>query len=768
MIFNFNNAYYLLMKIILLFLILTIKIFLTSDFSSAQNSKIEGIVYDSETKLPLSGAIVSLKGQNRTTSTNPLGEYIFQNISPGNYQLLMQYIGYKAMSLDVVLVQDENSKLSSYLYNDPLKISQIDVTSTVDYGKVSFSPVDIKLRPVNTAQDLLRLVPGLFIAQHAGGGKAEQLFLRGFDIDHGTDINISVDGMPVNMTSHAHGQGYADLHFVIPETIEEFDVYKGPYYSKFGDLGTSGSVVFSTKKSIEKSVAELEFGKFNSYRGLLMLNILGQKGLLKTKKLQSFYVASEYTSTDGYVKDKQKFSRLNIFGKFYSMLSKNTILSLSGSTFSSHWNASGQIPTRAVENNTLGRFGSIDNSEGGNTFRTNANITLTKSFGNNTSLTNQVYYSRYGFNLYSNFTFFLNDSINGDMIQQNEKRNIFGYKGVLSFQNNIGNTNFITDFGIGARVDDIDTIFLAHTYKRDFLNFTVAGKIMQKDFFGYLNESIEISNFIINPGVRIDYFDYDLTDALVSANSGNKTAVKVGPKLNLFYNIRKKTQFYLKSGIGFHSNDARVVVTEKNQKTLPAAVGYEIGTTFTVGNALINTSLWGLNLESEFVYVGDAGVVEPSGKTRRLGFDFSGRYQFNNWLWADVDLNYAKGKFIDEPDDANRIPLAPLFTSVGGLSFKLRNGFNGRLGYRFLDDRPANEDNSIIAKGYFIMDAVLNFTQGRYQIGLSVENLLDNKKWNEAQFDTESRLQFETDPVSELHYTPGTPLYIKGNLSLYF
>ena len=428
-----------------------VKVFLLSDLSFSQNSRIEGKVYDSETKLPLSGAIISIMPLNQSTSTNTLGEYIFQNISAGSYKIQIQFIGYKSESIQVSVIEDSILRQVSYLTDNILKISEINVTSTIDYGKTSFASIDMKLRPVNTAQDLLRLVPGLFIAQHAGGGKAEQLFLRGFDIDHGTDINISVDGMPVNMTSHAHGQGYADLHFVIPETIDDFDLYKGPYYSKFGDLGTSGSIVFNTKNSLEKSLAKVEFGRFNSYRGLLMLNLLGQKGLLKSKKFQNLYLASEYITTNGHVEAKQKFSRLNIFGKYYNLLSKNTILSLLGSTFYSHWNASGQIPTRAVENNIIGRFGSIDNAEGGNTFRTNASVSISNSFGHNSSLTNQVYYSRYGFNLYSNFTFFLNDSLNGDMIQQYEKRNIYGYKGVLSFQNKAGKTNFLTDIGIGAK-----------------------------------------------------------------------------------------------------------------------------------------------------------------------------------------------------------------------------------------------------------------------------------------------------------------------------
>jgi len=739
------------------------------NISMSQSSVIRGKVFDSETKLPLSESVISLTDYNMSTSTNVLGEYIFMGLYEGSYKIKVEFIGYKTVIAELSLNGKDTVSHLTYLKDNALTISQIDVTATSDYGKITVSPIDMILRPTTTAQDLLKLVPGLFIAQHAGGGKAEQLFLRGFDIDHGTDINIQVDGMPVNMTSHAHGQGYADLHFVIPETIEGFDVYKGPYYSKFGDLGTSGSVEFSTKNSIEKSTGLIEFGRYNSYRGVLMLNILGKNTHLFSKQKENLYLSSEYVYSDGYFDSPQNFSRLNVFGKYYGLLSDKTILSFTGSTFYSHWDASGQVPDRAIEQNIIGRFGSIDDTEGGNTFRTNFNLLLSNSFKRNSSFTNQLYYTRYGFNLYSNFTFYLNDTENGDQINQYEKRSIYGYKGTYSLFNKIGNANFNTSIGIGARIDDIDTIHLSHTYLRKFLNYTASGKILQKNLFAFLNESIEISDFVINPGVRLDYFEYDLTDDLNDSNSGSANAVRLGPKLNLYYNSSPKTQFYIKTGIGFHSNDARVVVVNKKENVLPAAYGYEIGTTFTLGNGLISTSLWGLNLESELVYVGDEAVVEASGKTRRLGLDFTGRYQFNDWFWADLDLNYAKGKFLDEPDDANRIPLAPVLTSAGGLSVKLINGISGRLGYRYLDDRPANEDYSITAEGYFVMDAVLNYSiNRRYQIGITVQNLLNNQNWNEAQFDTESRLQFEADPVSELHYTPGSPFSLSGTFSVFF
>jgi uncharacterized membrane protein len=740
-----------------------------SNISFAQNADIQGKVYDSESKLPLNGAIISLQNYYLTTSTNELGVYNFNNLFEGNYKIRIELIGYKAITINIEIYSADSALPVTYLIADPLTISQIDVTATALYGKITVSPIDMILRPKSTAQDLLKLVPGLFIAQHAGGGKAEQLFLRGFDIDHGTDINIQVDGMPVNMTSHAHGQGYADLHFVIPETVQGLDIYKGPYYSKFGDFATSGSVLFSTKNSIERNFGLIEYGRYDYLRGLVMFNVLGDNAHLLSDRKENLYVAAEYTYANGYTEAPQKFSRLNVFGKYYGILSSKTIMTFTGSTFYSHWNASGQIPERAVEENLIGRFGSIDDTEGGNTYRTNFNFSLLNSFGRNVSLTNQLYYTAYGFSLYSNFTFFLNDSLNGDQIHQFENRNTFGYKGVLSILNHTGKTNFTTNIGIGTRIDDIDSIFLTHTYKREFLSFTNAGKILQENIYAYLDETIEISDLVFNPGVRLDYFNYDLTDDLNNSNSGNESDFRVSPKFNIFYNLNDKTQLFIKTGIGFHSNDARVVVTEKNENTLPAAFGYEAGTAFNFGNALINISLWGLDLESEFVYVGDEAVVEPSGRTRRLGIDFSGRYQFNDWLWADLDMDYAKGKFIDEPEEADRIPLAPVFTSVGGISTRLNNGISGRLGYRYLDDRPANEDNSVIAKGYFVMEAVINYDfAANYRFGLTFENLTNNSNFNEAQFDTESRLEFETDPVSELHYTPGTPFNVRGNFTLFF
>ncbi|MGV8813587.1 MAG: TonB-dependent receptor plug domain-containing protein [Gelidibacter sp.] len=282
--------------------------------------------------------------------------------------------------------------------------------------------VDLKNNPVNTAQDLLRKVPGLFIAQHAGGGKAEQIFLRGFDNDHGTDVSVTADGIPVNMVSHAHGQGYADLHFLIPETIKDIDFGKGAYYADKGDFNTSGYVNFTTFDKLKNNLVKLEGGSFNSMRAVTMINLLN-----RDVEDKNFYVASEFSYSDGPFDIKQNFNRVNIMAKYSKWIDNKQYLSILGSTFSSGWNASGQIPERAVKEGLISRWGSIDPTEGGSTSRSNFAINYRNIRNDDEEISSNLFYSKYDFNLFSNFTFFLNDLVYGDEIEQTDNRSIYGF-----------------------------------------------------------------------------------------------------------------------------------------------------------------------------------------------------------------------------------------------------------------------------------------------------------------------------------------------------
>ncbi|MFN2440938.1 MAG: TonB-dependent receptor domain-containing protein, partial [Chitinophagaceae bacterium] len=227
-------------------------------------------------------------------------------------------------------------------------------------------------------------------------------------------------------------------------------------------------------------------------------------------------------------------------------------------------------------------------------------------------------------------------------------------------------------------------------------------------------------------------------------------------------------QLYLKAGKGFHSNDTRVVVANDGKEILPAAYGSDLGIILHPAKKLLfNAAAWYLYLRQEFVYVGDAGIIEPSGKTRRIGADFSARYQFTAKLFADANINWAKGRFIENPKGEDYIPLAPTVTSTGGISYQNKIGLTGSLRYRYIKSRPANETNTVKAKGYFVTDATINYTKSKFEVGLAIENLF-NTKWNETQFNIESRLKNEPAPVSELHFTPGVPFFAKIKAALFF
>lgn len=622
-----------------------------------------------------------------------------------------------------------------------------------------FRAADFALRPRNSAQDILRVVPGLVIAQHAGGGKAEQIFLRGFDADHGTDINISVDDSPVNMVSHGHGQGYADLHFIIPETIEKVDVAKGPYFARYGDMSTAGAVVFSTADSIRDNLLRMEAGQFDTYRMLAMVR--GPQSATMNS-----YFAGEVFSTKGYVEEPQHFKRLNLFAKATAKVGSTGTVGASLMTFSSGWDASGQIPQRAVDAGTITRFGTIDPTEGGATSRTTT--TVKYSSGGASPLTLTGSFTDYRFRLFSNFTFFANDSLRGDGIEQTDARSILALRAENDIFYEFADIAMRTRFGATLRNDDLQ-VALYHDSARVRLETTVDATIRQRQIGPYLEQEIILPWAQILLGLRADYFNFDVENNLTLGGqpSGIAQQLLLSPKANISVPVVDDVALFLNSGYGFHSNDARVVVQDEG-KTLPRAFGAEIGSRYGSASSLIAASaaLWMLDLESEFVYVGDEGTTEESGRTRRQGVDLEVRLNPINWLSLGVDATISTGKFRDLPDGENRIPLAPELTLTANAVAQF-DALSAALRLRHVGDRPANESNSVRALGYSIVDLSASYRIGQVELFVNVENLLD-EEWNEAQFDTESRLPGEAEAVSELHFTPGTPRSIRGGMAVRF
>ncbi|GAL81748.1 outer membrane receptor protein [Algibacter lectus] len=724
------------------------------------SQRLKGVIID-ENNQPLEAAYVYNLNSETHAHSSANGRFVLDENKIGD-SIKIGLLGYK----NQVLVLEEKALTSGItitLQEKTFQLEELHLNEQLN-ALSTISRLDLSIDPVNSSQEVLRKVPGLIIGQHAGGGKAEQLFLRGFDIDHGTDVAISVDGMPVNMVSHAHGQGYSDLHFLIAETVNKIDFGKGSYYANKGDFNTAGYVDFSTKDYIKDSQVSLSIGQFNSLRTLGMFDLLGDS------KNENAYMAIEYLENDGPFESPQNFNRLNLFGKYTVISPQNNKLSLTLSHFKSRWDASGQIPQREVDNGNISRFGAIDDTEGGNTQRTNLNIEYSKYINDDTRLKTNMFYTHSVFELYSNFTFFLEDPVNGDQIKQTENRDIFGFNSRLIHDTYLGETPVVLSAGVSLRNDVANDTELSKTLNRSTtLEQVQLGDINQTNASMFVNAEFEFGKLVVAPALRLEHFKFMYNDKLQTNYTAlDETKTALLPKLNFFYNAKDNLQLYLKSGIGFHSNDTRVVVTNASENVLPKAYGVDFGNIWKpTPKLVVNSALWYLFLEQEFVYVGDAGIVEPSGRTRRYGADLGVRYQLNNWLFLNTDATLTKARGIDEASGEDYIPLAPDFTLTGGLAVNDLKGFSGGLNFRYIDDRPANEDNSIIAEGYFVSDFNVNYTINNLTFGFAIENLFDTE-WNETQFATTSRLQNETAPVEEIHFTPGTPFSSKFTVSYRF
>ncbi len=724
---------------------------------------LRGTITDKKNGEPLQWAVVS-QGKTGSTATSNQQGFFQMTIKNRDSVIYVSLIGYHTQEISL---KNKTGRLAIQMERGPVDLESVTITPQTNNATFhTLSSIDLHIRPINSAQDLMRLVPGLFLGQHHGGGIAEHIFLRGFDADHGTDVNVSVDDMPLNLVSQIHGQGFSDLHFLIPELVTSYEFGKGPYYAEHGDFTTAGYVGFHTADHLNNSMVKLEAGQFQTGRAVAMVDLLSEKARLKG---ESAYIAGEANYTNGPFDWPQHFSRINLFGKYNLNLTSKNKLTVTLSTFGSQWRSSGEIPSRAVDEGLIGRFGYLDSLQGGHTSRSNIIARLSTSFAENWQMLNQVYYSWYNFSHRYNDTFFADDSVNGDRLRQQESRNLFGYNGKLInhsyFKNNM---DLSSAFGAGMQFNIIHNSELSHINdKFEVLNYLEFGNINENYVNTYVDENLRMGNWLFNAGLRADWFYFKYDDNL-NPSLPSRTKFILSPKLNAEYTVNQEIQIYLKTGKGFHSNDARVVVANQGQQILPAAYGIDLGINWKPAERLfINAAAWYLYLQQEFVYDGDEGTVDPGDKTRREGIDVSARYQFNNWLYAYLDINFAKARDIQAPKGNDYVPLAVPLSSAGGLNYKFANGINGGLSYRYMKDRPANEDNSLIAKGYFVTDLTAFYTKKKYEFGIEIQNLF-NTKWREEQFEVVSRLKNEQAPVDDINYTSGTPFFAKLVFAIFF
>jgi len=638
-------------------------------------------------------------------------------------------------------------------------------------SSLSIDGRDLALRPIVSAQDLLRATPGLVLVQHSGGGKANQYFLRGFDADHGTDVALSFDGVPINMPTHAHGQGFADTNFIIPEVVERLDVTKGPYFAHQGDFATAGAVNFVSREDLDH--ASIGFGVGGSpghgepsYRALLMASP-------RTESTKSL-VAVELGRQNGPFDRPEAWDRYKLMTKLTVGLGSTSSVTLGALSYAGNWNGSGQLAARAVASGLVPRFGSLDASEGGNTARHQAFLQYQVVPSADSELKALAYVGSYRFNLFSNFTFYLRDPERGDAIEQVDRRTFYGGKVTYRTARDVGGIKVAATIGGDMRGDQIRAE-LWNDEKRT-RTLPVGLYRVEPCSMGAF-ASAEVTPFAwlrFDAGGRADLLSFAVEDRLASGNGssagGVGAAAQFSPKASVVVTPVKTESLTLDTfanyGHGFHSNDVRGAFARPAVTPLARAVGSEIGARARILRRLdMAAALWQLNLETETVWSGDEGTTDVSGSTHREGAELDARYELFPWLAADAGVTFTRSKYQADASYGPGRALAPKQTWAGGLGGRHPlGGGTARYGVRFygLGDRPASDDGALVARGFTQVDLHVGYRHRWFDLGLDIENLLDSR-FRSAQFATVGRLA--TEPPVGAPAPSGLPCGKDGRLA---
>ena len=623
------------------------------------------------------------------------------------------------------------------------------------------------LQPQGRPAQVLRLIPGFLAVEHSGGaGKADQYFLRGFDADHGTDVAFYADGMPINLRSHGHGQGYTDLNFIIPETIEGLEVNKGAYLPEYGDFATAGAVNFRTREVVNEGVIQAAGGQFDTQRYMLMLS--------PTKdKVRTLFAAEGYYTNGPFLNDNRYF-RTNVMGKATMNPTSRSELSLTGTYHKAQWNGSGQIPLRAVADGTLDRFGAIDPSEGGNTTRATGQLNYHYDTPSGGQFFANAYAQHYQLDLYTNFTFFLNDPVNGDGIVQSDRRVVYGGDFGYKQRGEVFGLPSIGTIGFQARVDDIHAKLGTQT-TRVITGTTTDSDILEASYAPFVKAEVQPTDWLrLAGGLRGETFAFDVRNRCATCAeqpAGRQNSSIVLPKMNLILGPWAGTELFANYGEGFHSNDARSAVTP-GSIPLARAKTYEVGVRsrpWGPDGVELTATAWALDLQSELVFVGDEGTTEIRGASRRRGVELAVRGQIMGPLYFNGSVTWTKAEFTN----GDAIPLAPEMTAYGALLLKWPEGLTSQLQATYLGARPLIEDRSVSSSSWITVDLSeryqlpVKLPHGRIEAFLYVQNLF-NTQWEQATFFYESRLRNEATGVNDTHFVPGNPRMVMGGLAWYF
>jgi len=631
----------------------------------------------------------------------------------------------------------------------------IGYSSSATQGTANWD--ELSQRPTLRRGELLEVVPGMVITQHAGGGKANQYFLRGFNLDHGTDFQVSVDGMPANYVTHAHGQGYADINFVMPELVERLDYFKGPYFAEFGDLSSAGGADYQMVPYLDEGIATVSVGAYDYFR-LFVADSWELGGGQLT-------IGGEYTHEDGPFVRPNDYQRYNGFVKWYRGDSDN-YLSVTGSFHDGDWRSSDQIASRAVESGLIQRYGAIDEGTGGETSRNTVSFKM-KRTESDWGLDASAWVGTYALNLFSNFSYFTNGT-GGDQFEQDESRWFAGGKVVYDKSHQIGNKEAVTKLGVETRQDWISDIGLYQTTDRvrtstnnlDDVYQGSYGVFVQNELF--LNERLRLIS-----GLRGDLFYFDVESQDNAADTNDEVDAILSPKLSVAYALQEDTELYLSTGLGFHSNDARGVTASVNPvDPLVRTKGIELGArSSAIENLTATIGLWYLESDSELVYVGDEGTTEAGPASKRFGTEIAVYWRPSDHFTADMEYawSYAQadvpaGEF-DEID--NSVP----YIASAGLTFGDEEGLFCSLRARYIGQRPlVGETRVDESRVSFQVNSRIGYKWESLEVSLDVLNLLDRND-RDVEYLYESRLQGEGADVEDIHYHPAQPRQLRANVT---
>ena len=734
-----------------------------ADFGSMGRA-MEGQVHSPKgTPLESVQVTLTLGSKKILFKTDGKGRFALPRLVRGKYELLLQKDGFNPVKHSLAVAYDEQEARLTLVMTPVaagtvevtaaappvvltnLNLGNLDLAGVADAASMGvITPERLDGRPILRVGEVLETVPGFIVAQHSGGGKANQYFCRGFNIDHGTDFATTVDGIPINLPTHAHGQGYSDANFLIPELIGGIQYWKGPYQAEQGNFTAAGSANINSVQSLAQGIASLEAGDLGYRRELAAGSMGVGKGTL-LGAVELYHYDGAWTHPDDY-------KRVNTLAR-YSEGDLDNGFAVTSMAYEGKWNATNQMPLRASTEGLIPRFGNLDPTDGGFTHRYalsfDGRVSQDRSF---THL--QAYLVDYGVDLFTNFTFFLLDPINGDQILQKDRRTYGGFELSQHWTVDVGDAEVAYVLGIQERNDNI-RVGLYHSKDRALLGVDNDNAVDLNALGLYGSTEWRFTpHFRAMLGARVDDQSYRVDALAHPDNSGDGNKLLFSPKAGMAFGPWGSTEFYTNVGQSYHSNDARGVTQRFDDSTgaavtpspyLVKALGYELGMrTRPVEGWQTTLSLWGLDMASELVFDGDTGGLVPEGATRRLGFESSNDINPYPWLNLDADFAFSKARFKNPAAGAgDHVPEAIEGVGSMGLALKSEAGHTCNLRLRYFGPRALVQDNSVRSQSSTVLQAGVGYQASKHvRLQLEGMNVL-NAKVNDIEYYYATRLQGE-------------------------